>query len=266
MVFFEHPKFFDRYASALASYHSLGGDVLGRLRLGQDGPLSVSYAPFDHTPREARLVIVGITPGRTQAVNAIAAASAALRAGKDHEEASRLAKLTGSFSGAMRSNLVSLLDCIGLSVALKVETCAALFDPAREQVHFTSALRYPVFIAEENYNGSPDMLKTRLLKGMIDCCLADEAQRLPNAVWLPLGNQPARALQYLCSRGILDRKQVLDGLPHPSGANAERIAYFTGRKARELLSPKTNPDTLDAARERLKLQVASIRHRAEPVA
>jgi len=93
---------------------------------------------------------------------------------------------------------------------------------------------------------------------MIDACLADEARRLSKAVWLPLGPQPARALDYLCSRGLLDRKQVLVGLPHPSGANAERVAYFTGRKTREALSSKTNPVTLDAARIKLRGQVADL--------
>jgi hypothetical protein len=102
------------------------------------------------------------------------------------------------------------------------------------------------------------MLKTPLLKSMIDACLADEARRLSKAVWLPLGAQPARALDYLCSRGLLDRKQVLVGLPHPSGANAERVAYFTGRKTREALSSKTNPATLDAARRKLRGQVADL--------
>lgn len=58
--------------------------------------------------------------------------------------------------------------------------------------------------------------------------------------------------------GALASDVVLDGLPHPSGANAERIAYFLGRKAREALSPKTSPAGLDAARDRLRAQVAAL--------
>lgn len=262
MDYTQHPEFFGRHAEQMYSYPAIGNDILRHMFLAQEGSLSVSYAPFDHTPAHAELVIVGITPGRTQAINAIAAASQALRAGKDHAEASRLAKLTGSFSGAMRSNLIEMLDCIGLAAALGVESCATLFDPALERAHFTSALRYPVFKDGENYSGGPEMLMTPLLKDMIDSCLVDEAKRFSNAVWLPLGNHPTRVLHYLCSRGLLDQGQVLDGLPHPSGANAERIAYFTGRKARELLSPKTNPDTIDASRKKLQLQVAGLRGRA----
>jgi hypothetical protein len=262
MPFTKHLEFFDRYASLFATYSSSGvgeNDILGQLSIVQQDSITIAYAPFDHVPLHADLVLVGITPGRTQAINAIASACTALRAGRSHTEASRLAKLTGSFSGPMRANLVSMLDHIGLASALGIATCATLFDPARETVHLTSALRYPVFVGGANYNGAPDMLKTPLLKSMIDTCLTHEARRLSKAVWLPLGPQPARALDYLCSRSLLNRRQVLDGLPHPSGANAERIAYFTGRKTREALSSKTNPDTLDAALKKLRRQVADLR-------
>jgi hypothetical protein len=265
MPFGKHQDFFDRYASLLATYSSSGArgnDMLGQLSIAQQDSLTIAYAPFDHIPLQADLVIVGITPGRTQAINAIIAASDALCAGSSHKDASRLAKLKGGFSGPMRKNLVSMLDHIGLASALGIATCSTLFDPDRETVHLTSALRYPVFVGGENYNGTPDILKTPLLKSMIDICLTDEARRLSKAVWLPLGPQPARVLDYLCGRGVLDRRQVLDGLPHPSGANAERIAYFTGRKARQALSSKTNPDTLDATLKKLRRQVADLRRAA----
>jgi hypothetical protein len=262
MDFSTHTEFFDHYAPLLAASSSTGSaenETLQKLSIAQQGSLTIAYAPFDHVPRHADLVIVGITPGRSQAINAIASASGALRAGKSNAEASRLAKLEGSFSGPMRTNLVSMLDHIGLASTLGITTSAILFDPSHERVHFTSALRYPVFVDDANYNGTPDMLKTPLLKAMIDTCLADEARCLTKALWLPLGPQPARALDHLCSRGLLNRAQILRGLPHPSGANAERISYFIGRKASELLSSKTNAASLDAALKNLRVQVAGFR-------
>jgi len=51
----------------------------------------------------------------------------------------------------------------------------------------------------------------------------------------------------------------LHGLPHPSGANAERIAYFLGRKDRSALSAKTDAARLDAINRDLKKRVASLR-------
>jgi hypothetical protein len=58
--------------------------------------------------------------------------------------------------------------------------------------------------------------------------------------------------------GKLDPARVLEGLPHPSGANAERIAYFLGRKPREMLSAKTSAASIDAARERIKALVEAL--------
>jgi hypothetical protein len=66
------------------------------------------------------------------------------------------------------------------------------------------------------------------------------------------------ALAWLSTQGVLDPSRVLSGLPHPSGANAERIAYFLGRKSRASLSAKTDPDKLDAARERVMKAVAAL--------
>jgi len=47
-------------------------------------------------------------------------------------------------------------------------------------------------------------------------------------------------------------------LPHPSGANAERIAYFIGGKPRARLSVKVDPDKLDAAREQALRAIAKL--------
>jgi hypothetical protein len=52
--------------------------------------------------------------------------------------------------------------------------------------------------------------------------------------------------------------KILNGLPHPSGANAERVAFFLGRKARAALSSKTSPGPIEAARDRLRDQVLAL--------
>jgi hypothetical protein len=252
---------FARFASAITTCDEspmLADEMVSGLTLDRAGPVSVVYAPFDYIPPKAGLVLVGITPGRVQAENALIAARLALRAGKSNEEAARLAKLTGSFSGPLRTNLIAMLDHVGLNDTLNVTTCADLFDADRERVHFTSALRYPVFVNGENYNGAPDMLRTPVLRRMVETYLADEARALPNALWLPLGPKPAAALQHLASQGIIARERILDGLPHPSGANAERIGYFLGRKAREALSVKTVPEPIDQARMALRTRISAL--------
>lgn len=229
-----------------------------KLTIERDGNIQICYAPFDHIEKSARLVIVGITPGMTQAVNALNALHGAKLAGKSFENALEVAKKTASFSGAMRSNLVEMMDYVGIAQLLNLNTTASVFEPGFSKVHFTSALRYPVFLDGANYNGKPAMLKTPCLKGMVDTHLAEEAKLLAKAIWLPLGPKPEEALMHLVDNGLLPRLNVLAGMPHPSPASSERVAIFTGRKAPELASKVTNAPKLLQAAERLKKQIANL--------
>ncbi len=226
----------------------------------QDGAVEVMYSPFDHIARHAKLVIVGITPGRAQAINAAVAARAQIQSGRSAEEALRAAKLTASFSGGgTRNNLVRMMDGIGLNSLFDIATTASLFTEASEQVHFTSALRYPVFVNGENYNGNPHMLKTPILREMIETYLVEEAEALRDAVWIPLGPKPAIALQHLAVLGLLRSEQILDGMPHPSGANAERVAAFLGTKPLDQFSSKTNATQIMAAKKNLIEKIALLK-------
>lgn len=111
----------------------------------------------------------------------------------------------------------------------------------------------------QNYNGMPDMIRTPLLRKMIEKHLVEEASLLPNALWLPLGPKAERAVLHLSSLGHLRRDRILSGLPHPSGANAERVAVFLGRKAPELASRQTNASMLLEAFKRLSTQIQNLK-------
>lgn len=230
----------------------------------KDGAVEVYYSPFDHIAHRAKLVIVGITPGRAQAVNAAVSARAQIQSGRSAEDALRAAKLTASFSGGgTRNNLVRMMDGIGLNSLFNIASTASLFTEAGEQVHFTSALRYPVFVNGENYNGNPHMLKTPILRELIETYLAEEASVLKDAAWLPLGSKPAIALQHLADLGLLRREQILDGMPHPSGANAERVAAFLGTKPVDELSTKTNATQIMAAKKKLIEKISLLRSQGD---
>lgn len=220
--------------------------------------IDIAYAPFDHINDNAEIVIVGITPGRQQMANALQECRRQLHSGATQEDALAAAKVYASFSGPMRTNLVAMLDDIGVARHLGVESTSELWGSAASKVHFTSALRYPVFVAGENYSGAPSMLRVPMLRQQLETWLADEMRRLPNALFVPLGPKVGEALTYLAPKAGVGEHRVLAGLPHPSGASAERIAYFLGRKSRETLSVKTNADKLDAARIALRAQMQKI--------
>jgi hypothetical protein len=207
------------------------------------------YAPFDYVNRAARLVIVGMTPGRFQAANALRAAKHSLESGKTVQQAEEEAKVFASFSGPMRANLVRMLDHIGVARLLGIGSTAQLWTDKAALVHFTSALRYPVFVDGENWSGQPDMVRTTALRGWLESYTGIELGVLPDAVIVPLGPKVSEAMRHLASLGRIDGDRILEGLPHPSGANAERIAFFLGDKPAERCSAKTNVAALTAARE-----------------
>ncbi|MBM6577944.1 hypothetical protein KCP91_16285 [Microvirga sp. SRT01] len=221
--------------------------------------IEMVYAPFDHVNRKARLVIVGLTPGKQQAANALRAAHAALKAGLSNDEAAERAKVFASFSGPMRANLVSMLDSVGIARWLRLDTTASLWAQDAQLIQFTSALRYPVFVDGQNWSGSPDMIKNASMRRWLEVYTGSELALLDDAVFVPLGSKVAAGLRHLAALGAISTDRILDGLPHPSGANAERIAYFIGSKPADRLSTKTNPVMIDAARAMLCDKVSKLR-------
>lgn len=158
----------------------------------------------------------------------------------------------------MRPNLVGLLDCVGINRWLGIASCDELFGTAANLVQNASVLRYPVFVDGGNYNGTPKMTKHPLLCEQLMNHFGEDIKALPNAIFLPLGDKVSDALQFLSKQGLLDRDRIIDGLPHPSPANAERIAYFLGKKRREDLSVKTNSEKIDFARQEILERVMAL--------
>ena len=211
------------------------------LQMRQEGDWATYYAPFDHVNTSARVVLVGITPGLQQAGNALYSLQSELRRGTPDARALEIAKGVASFSGPMRQNLIDMLDAIGLQAVLGISSAAALFGERADLVHYTSALRYPVTLKGKNYGGSPGIAGNAFTRAELTRWFAEEAKALPDAIFVPLGPAVTEALEGLAANGTMDRSRILAGLPHPSGANAERIAYFVGRKPRANLSKQDRP-------------------------
>lgn len=243
------------FTDALRTYQD-GSPFTDELLIEALGDLNVFFSPFEHINKQARVVLVGISPGATQANNANMKANELLNAGENLNAVSEKAKLTGAFSGALRNNLVRLLDYIGINHKLNISSCQSLFAGNSHLLHSTSVFRYPTTVNGQPISSANKGLSNPLLKSMVDHCLADEFKNLPqSAFYLPMGQGVDKILLYLCEQGVLSRSQLLIGMPHPSGANAERIAYFLGTKAKSELSEKTNPDKIDEAKQQLLTQV-----------
>lgn len=248
----------ERAFNNLLKYLDFSGTSLQKeLLISENGRYSTYYAPFEFVNESAKVVICGITPGIQQATVAIKAAKEGIEQGLSAAEVLRYAKHSASFAGAMRRNLAEMMDFIGLQHWLGINSCGNLFQTRQDLVHFTSALRNPVLDQGQNFSGGRAMISNSYFWDQIQTGLVAEINSLPNdCVFIPLGQGVDAVFEKLASEGVIDRTRVLSGLPHASGANAERIAYFCQRKEREQLSDKTNPDKLDAARAGLLDQIA----------
>lgn len=230
-------------------------DYRTTLEINRQGPLSTVYAPFDFINVSAKICIVGITPGHQQAVNALRAYRDQRRAGKSIEVSLQQAKRCASFSGPMRANLVKVLDHVRLNENLKIESCGELFDDSCTRAHFTSVLRYPVFRDNANYSGSPNPVTTSFLSTMYLTYLTQEVAAIQNSFWVPLGTAATHVFADLIKRGLVRREKVLSGIPHPSGANAERISIFLGTKDPANASRKTDAGKILEARCKISEQI-----------
>lgn len=253
---------FDRYREHIRALDlaqvACAPDIPEHFLLAHEGRYRSCYIPFESVNPAARVVVVGISPGFAQWKNAMREAQRQLAAGAAREHILHAARLTGAFSGAIRPNFVALLDAIGVQRWLGITSCASLFGADAGLVQVSAILRHPVFVDGKNYSGTPAMPRHAFLREQMLRYFAEEARQLPDALYVPMGGSVSAGLDWLAEEGVIRRERILHGLPHPSGANAERVAYFLGRKDRSTLSAKTNGAQIDAAREALLEQMSKL--------
>ena len=250
---------FSRFVSVIKTHSIEELTQSDLLLLKTLGTIQSFYAPFEAINHDAKVVVVGICPGQQQWRNALIAAKDGLEQHLSEENILKLAKNSGAFSGPIRKNLTQLLDHIGLHNQLGIQTTAELFSNHQDMVQMCSVLQQCILVNGKNYAGStPAMLKNELLKQHIDDYFIPMVQQLPNAIYIPLGKGVDEVLNYVSSLGYLKDQQILAGLPHPSGANAERIKYFLGEKPRDQLSRQTNPEQIDSAKSQILLKLSKL--------
>ena len=205
-------------------------DMDRQLRIYDDQRVEVWFAPMGASVRDAKLWILGITPGWRQMQIAYSEAADALRGGRSHADAVARSKPNVAFAGTMRSNLVAMMDQIGFPESLGVRSSSDLF--GGPVLRTGSVLKYPVFCAGKNYTGAtPKATQHPVLMDMIDVVLCDEIRRTSDCLILPLGQTVEQVLDYAVQAQVLDATRILRGFPHPSGANGHRHRLFAQQQS-----------------------------------
>ncbi|MEH7380721.1 hypothetical protein V7138_09600 [Bacillus sp. JJ1533] len=193
--------------------------------------LEIYYAPFEYVNEDAKVMIVGITPGFHQMKKSYSTILDPKNKGFSKEQLLHQVKKNSSFEGPMRKNLIHMLDELGLHAYLDISSTSELFRTASHLVQTASVIRYPVFYKGKNYSGStPKMLKTELLKKHITESFTNELVSLQNPLIIPLGVNVTGVFDFLAENDYVSRDSVLYGFPHTSGGNGHRHRQFAENK------------------------------------
>lgn len=201
----------------------------------REGNIEIYYAPHnEYLNPKAKVFIIGITPGFQQMSTAISTARKELELGTHIEEIQYKCKVAGRFSGGLRKNIISMLDDIRLNDALSINSCSALFEDKDYLLHTVSLIPYPVFVKKQNYSGhTPKLLKSDFLMKYVYDNFIKELKNIENfkdILIIPLGKAVEEVLNKLSEDGIIDKRQILKGFPHPSGANVNRVVQLEENK------------------------------------
>ena len=203
--------------------------------IDKDNNIEIYYTPHnEHFNKEAKIFIVGITPGFQQMSTAISTARKELENTDNIEDIQYKCKVAARFSGSLRKNIISMLDDLKLNEIMNVNSSSELFDEKDYLLHTVSLIPYPVFVKKENYTGhTPKLIKNEFLMKYVYDNFINEFKRLENSedvLLIPLGKAVEAILLKLQDDKIIGENQILLGFPHPSGANVNRVKQFEENK------------------------------------
>lgn len=208
--------------------------------LGKDEHYSLRYVPFEFINHEAKLAIIGITPGNTQIELSYATANALIRAGDPSELILKTLIKEAAFGGAaMRPNLIRMLEHFKIPKLLGIASAESLWDENSHLLHGTSVVPHAAFKARKMFNGSfEEVLNSKLLFECFKDCLAATLARLPKDVlYVALGPTPRAALDWCCSRGMICETQILGEFCHPSSSGGSAVLYYLRERELDDLKP-----------------------------
>ncbi|WP_026478465.1 hypothetical protein [Alkaliphilus transvaalensis] len=204
------------------------------LLIEEEGKLQIYYATHNEFINiEAKILIIGITPGWVQMEKSIRTARKCLIEGRSLEETARICKKESRFYGTMRMNIINMLDELRLHEYLGMKNNKELFNDHCPYLHTVSLIPYPVFVNRKNYTGhSPKIINSKFLMKYVNLTVEKDLKPLKRPLIVPLGRAVEEVLLSLIGEGKIDREQCLVGFPHPSGANGHRLKQFKEGKER----------------------------------
>jgi hypothetical protein len=217
--------------------------------IAKESQYEVFYIPFEHINRNARLVIVGITPGTTQLEMAYTEAQRLLALGVGQEDILATVKAHAAFGGeAMRPNLLRMLRHFDFARLFGIKDEADLWDGAAALLHSTSVIPHAAFKKGRMFSGSFDeVINARPLRESFENdFVASLSELTGDALYVGLGKTPYEALKHCVRLGVIKPSQLLGALAHPSRSGGSQVAVYLGEKS------SADLDTFDPVRRRVE--------------
>ncbi len=224
------PVFLNRFRAVLTSLGSAAVRT-SAMTLNANGRDVLDYIPFERVEKNARLVIIGITPGPNQLKLAYEEAARLLRRGESDDVVLREAKRAGGFGGSsMRPNLVRMLNHFRFAEILGISDIEELWGGEAHLLQATSVVPHAAFRNGKMFAGSfNDIVSSPVFH---ESFLRDFVGSLEaidkDALFVGLGATPRDALDWCVSKGLIRADRVLGTFAHPSTSGGSSVDVYLG--------------------------------------
>ena len=238
---------FERYSPAICRLGTAGANS-PELVIENTGRDILRYIPFEHVNADAKLVIVGITPGPNQLRLAYGEVQRLMAVGIPTATLLHEVKKLGAFGGsAMRPNLLRYLRHFKFDKILRIPDVESLWEENAGLFHGTSVIPHAAFTTtpeggESMFAGSFAYLMASPLfrECFMDCFVSTLREINPDALYIGLGDCPEDALQWCVDNGYLHARQFLGSFCHPSTSGGSAPSVYIRDKTLSDLKP-TDP-------------------------
>lgn len=234
------PILFERYRDIICEHGASAAKMLSTLVDSDDGH-QVFYVPFESVNREARLVVVGITPGPTQIELTYNIAQRMLTTGATAESILATVKREATFGGpSMRPNLLRMLNAFDFAGLLGIDDVSSLWEASSRLLHATSVVPHAAFKGLKPFAGGFDeILSSAALRTGFERDFIPSLSSLgPDARYVGLGPTPLDALNWCAARSYLREDQILGAFAHPSSKSGSQVDVYLGLRDSASLNKK----------------------------
>jgi hypothetical protein len=217
--------------------------------IDEDPRYRVQYIPFEYVNIDARLVMVGITPGNNQIDGTYATLNQRATSGEAKEDILRAIKRDNSFGGkGMKPNLRKMMRHFKFEKFVGVSDVEELWGKSHHLFQASSVVPNAAFKSAKKdgvqvwkmFPGSfEEVMGVQMLRQQFENAFAPSVRSMnPQALYVGLEPTPNDALQYCVDKGYIRQDQFLGSLAHPSSSNGSQVGYYLREVARSDFNPR----------------------------